>query len=228
MRYAARAVRSASTTAIWSCSPAGSCAHFASQLPAAVALPQETDASGKPIAECMQFFDGYTWGPVHLADMQVAGETAHGLPIQVIDPAYASIPSDCTNVGAAKNTRGTLAANGILGIGVFLHDCGANCVAKAISGTYYTCPGGTCTSSRMAEALQVANPIPYFATNNNGVIVQLPGVSASGAQSTTGSLIFGIGTQANNALGGARVLPTNILFRFSAEGAKKSPPKPAG
>lgn len=182
---------------------------FASQLPASVALPQQTDANAQPVAECMQFFDGYTWGPVRLADVRIAGETAHGLPIQVIDPGYASIPTDCANVGPAKNTPATLAANGILGIGVFLHDCGANCAAQAIAATYYTCTGGTCISSKMPEALQVANPIPYFETNNNGVIVQLPTVSPGGAPSTTGSLIFGIGTQPNNALAGARVLPVS-------------------
>jgi Protein of unknown function (DUF3443) len=182
---------------------------FASQLPGPIALPQETDASSRPIAECMQFFDGYTWGAVRLADVHIAGETASSLPIQVIDPNYASIPSDCASIGPAKNTPSALAANGILGIGVFLHDCGGNCAAKVLPATYYTCAGGSCTNTAMPEALQVANPVPYFAGDNNGVIVQLPDVSAAGAQSTTGSLIFGIGTQANNAVGTAKVLPVS-------------------
>ncbi|KAE8757531.1 DUF3443 family protein [Paraburkholderia madseniana] len=178
---------------------------FASQLPASMALPQQKDASGHLVAECMQFFDGYTWGSVKLADLQIAGEKAASLPIQVIDPNYASVPSDCASVGASRNTPGTLQANGILGIGVFKHDCGANCVQQAVAGTYYGCSGTTCTSIPLAEALQVANPIPYFATDNNGSMLSLPTVSG-GAQSVSGQLVFGIGTQTNNALGSAQVI----------------------
>ncbi|MFM0074240.1 DUF3443 domain-containing protein [Paraburkholderia sediminicola] len=178
---------------------------FASQLPASMALPQQKDASDHLVAECMQFFDGYTWGSVKLADLQIAGEKAASLPIQVIDPSYASVPSDCASVGASRNTPGTLQANGILGIGVFKHDCGANCVQQAIAGTYYGCGSTTCTSIPLAEALQVANPIPYFTTDNNGSMLSLPTVSG-GAQSVSGQLVFGIGTQANNALGSAQVI----------------------
>ncbi|HEX7911152.1 MAG TPA: DUF3443 domain-containing protein [Paraburkholderia sp.] len=187
---------------------------FASQLPASMTLPQQKDASGNQVAECMQFFDGYTWGPVKLADLQIAGEKAASLPIQVIDPNYASLPSDCASVGASRNTPGALQANGILGIGVFKHDCGANCVQQALAGTYYGCNGTPCTSIPMAESLQVANPIPYFTTDNNGSMLSLPTVSG-GAQSVTGQLVFGIGTQANNSLGSAQVIgvsPSNGTF----------------
>jgi len=182
---------------------------FASQLPASMALPQEKDASGNLVAECMQFFNGFTWGAVKLADLQIAGEKAASLPIQVIDPNYASVPSDCASVGVARNTPAMLQANGILGIGVFKHDCGANCVTQALPGTYYGCSGsgsGTaCTSIPLAEALQVANPVPYFATDNNGSLLSLPTVTG-GAQSVAGQLVFGIGTQGNNTLGGAQVI----------------------
>ena len=197
---------------------------FASQLPASMALPQQKDASGHLVAECMQFFDGYTWGSVKLADLQIAGEKAASLPIQVIDPNYASVPSDCASVGASRNTPGTLQANGILGIGVFKHDCGANCVQQAVAGTYYGCSGTTCTSIPLAEALQVANPIPYFATDNNGSMLSLPTVSG-GAQSVSGQLVFGIGTQTNNALGSAQVIgvsPSNGTFTTVQNGTTYS------
>jgi hypothetical protein len=187
---------------------------FASQLPATMTLPQQKDASGNQVAECMQFFDGYTWGAVKLADLQIAGEKAASLPIQVIDPNYASLPADCASVGASRNTPAALQANGILGIGVFKHDCGANCVQQALAGTYYGCNGTTCTSIPLAEELQVANPIPYFATDNNGSMLSLPTVSGA-AQSVTGQLVFGIGTQTNNTLGGAQVIgvsPSNGTF----------------
>ncbi|NRO98042.1 DUF3443 family protein [Paraburkholderia sp. NMBU_R16] len=32
----------------------------------------------------MQFFDGYTWGPVRLVDVKISGETANALPVQLI------------------------------------------------------------------------------------------------------------------------------------------------
>ncbi len=51
---------------------------------------------------------------------------------------------------------------------------------------------------------QVQNPVALFATDNNGVLIELPAVGAP-QQSVSGSLIFGIGTQANNALGNATV-----------------------
>ncbi|MFM0500077.1 DUF3443 domain-containing protein [Paraburkholderia caffeinilytica] len=197
---------------------------FASQLPASMTLPQQKDASGNLVAECMQFFDGYTWGAVKLADLQIAGEKAASLPIQVIDPNYASVPSDCASVGASRNTPGTLQANGILGIGVFKHDCGANCVQQAVAGTYYGCSGTSCTSIPLAEALQVANPVPYFTTDNNGSMLSLPMVSG-GAQSVSGQLVFGIGTQTNNSLGSAQVIgvsPSNGTFTTVQNGTTYS------
>lgn len=194
---------------------------FAAQLPPTMALPQQQDASGNLLAECMQFFDGYTWGSVRLADVRIAGEKAASLPIQVIDPGYSATPSDCSSVGTARNTPGALAANGVLGIGVFKHDCGANCVQRAVPATYYSCTGTTCTSIAVAENLQVANPIPYFATDNNGSELSLPPVAATGAASLTGQLVFGIGTQSNNGLGTAQVIgvsPSTGTFMTSQNG----------
>jgi hypothetical protein len=45
-----------------------------------------------------------------------------------------------------------------------------------------------------------------FPTDNNGVILELPAIAASGAPSVSGSMVFGIGTQSNNGLGAATVL----------------------
>lgn len=194
---------------------------FASQLPAAVALPQQSTAGGGALAECMQFFDGYTWGSVRLADVQIAGERAASLPIQVIDPTYAAVPTSCSNTGAARNTPSALAANGILGIGVFKHDCGAACANQAIAGTYYACAGTSCSSTALAESRQVANPVPYFGADGNGVIVNLPTVPGGAAASVTGQLIFGIGTQSNNALGAAQVIgvdPSRGVFTTTQNG----------
>lgn len=197
---------------------------FASQLPAGLNLPQQSDGSGNQVAECMQFFDGYTWGPVKLADLNIAGEKAASLPIQLIDPNYAAVPSDCSSVGSSRNTPTALQANGVLGIGVFKHDCGSNCVGQAVPATYYGCSGTTCTSIPLVEDLQVANPIPYFAVDNNGSMLSLPAVSG-GAASVSGTLVFGIGTQSNNALGSAQVIgvsPSNGTFTTVQNGTTYS------
>jgi hypothetical protein len=54
-----------------------------------------------------------------------------------------------------------------------------------------------------------------FASDNNGVIIQLPAVAAGGAITTSGSLVFGIGTQSNNGLNGATVLMLNANGNFT-------------
>src|SRR5438270_2031929 len=62
-------------------------------------LPQQKDASGVPLAECAQFLDGFTWGPIALADLRIAGEKANGIPIQVISETTYAVPSACASVG---------------------------------------------------------------------------------------------------------------------------------
>ena len=91
-------------------------------------------------------------------------------------------------------------------MGLFLQDCGAGCVQQAIPGTYYSCPVRGCQPTQIALNQQLQNPVALFATDNNGVLIQLPAVAAAGAATANGSLIFGIGTQANNGLGNATVL----------------------
>jgi hypothetical protein len=64
--------------------------------------------------------------------------------------------------------------------------------------------------------LQVRNPVSLFA-DNNGVILQLQSVSTGvGALTATGSLVFGIGTQSNNGLGSATVLPLDTYYPDNA------------
>ena len=84
-------------------------------------LPIEMLANGNSLAECTQFADGFSWGPVVSADVQVAGETAHSLPVQVIgDSRLPNIPANCSGTGGPEeDTVSTFGANGILGIGPF-------------------------------------------------------------------------------------------------------------
>lgn len=188
---------------------------IASQLPASLALPQQTDAGGTyAVAECTHFADGFAWGPVKIADVKIAGEEAASLPIQVIgDPDFATIPDDCSSSGPAENTVATFGANGVLGVGEFVQDCGTVCATYDANGFYYPCPlAGGCLAGSASAALdltrQVANPVAHFANDNNGVIIALPAIAADGAATVNGSLLFGIATQTNNGLGSAKVFKT--------------------
>ncbi len=100
-------------------------------------------------------------------------------------------------------------ANGILGVGLFQQDCGPACTTQntQIPNVYYDCPASGCTPTYVALAQQVSNPVIFFTSDNNGVLVQLPAVPNGGSPTVNGSLIFGIGTQPNNALGSATVYP---------------------
>jgi Protein of unknown function (DUF3443) len=178
----------------------------------ALALPDQTDANGNAIAECTKFVDlSFIWGPVRMADVKLAGETASSVPVNVVaDSAFATVPSNCSGGGTNADTVQALAANGILGVGPFQQDCGPGCAMGTTppAGIYYSCPtAATCQPAFVSLAKQVQNPIAFFATDNNGVIIQLPTVSAAGSTTLSGSMIFGIGTQTNNALGSARVFP---------------------
>jgi hypothetical protein len=174
-------------------------------------LPSEMSAGGLPIAECLQFADGSSFGPVAIADVKLptSGKTIPdpGINVQVIGATGWTVPADCP--GAAENTVTTFGANGILGVGPFLQDCGGACAqAPPIPGTYYTCPTpSTCADATASTTEQVGNPIQFFATDNNGVIVEMPAIASGGAVNPTGgALVFGIGTETNNALGSATVL----------------------
>ena len=175
-----------------------------------LSLPQQTDAVGNPIVECGQFADGVTWGPVKLADVRIAGELASSTPIQVIaDPGFAVVPASCSSIGPAENTALALGANGVLGVGVFQQDCGILCALSAIPGTYYVCPPSGCQVVQASLTQQLQNPVGLFFLDNNGVIIALPPVPDMGTDGVSGSLIFGIGTQGNNGLANAQVIPVD-------------------
>jgi hypothetical protein len=177
-----------------------------------VALPQQKDSGGNPVAECVQFIDSYTWGPVETADVQLGGETASALPIQVLsDTAFTAPTSSACNPNsglASADTLPALGANGILGVGEFPQDCGEACVQGGSSSppdAYYSCPSSGCTAIFESLTLQVQNPVALFPKDNNGVIVELPAASGGLAETVNGSLVFGIGTESNNGLGSATV-----------------------
>ncbi len=194
---------------------------ISSVLSTSLTLPLETDASGDALAECAMFADGYSWGPLRQANLQIGGESATSLPIQVIgDPSYTGmVPSDCSSTGSAENTVATFGANGVIGLGPFVQDCGDTCVTSNSSGFYYVC-NTSCQATSISLAQQVPNPVPSFA-DNNGSSLYFPAVGANGTADLTGTLTFGIGTQSNNALGSATVYTTDdygyIVTQYNGE-----------
>lgn len=199
-------------------------------VPLAAALTTRNSLAGNALLECTQFADGYSWGPIKTADATIGAKVAANLPIQVIgDPAYpdSMAPAACTTGpgGATKeNTVANFGANGIIGIGYFLEDCGLSCQSD---GTVYSnCTATTCTGYAAFPTEQVPNPVGKFATDNNGVIIQLPDVPTTGGTDITGTLVFGIGTAANNALAPSATVYTVSAFTgsFSAKYAGTTMP----
>jgi hypothetical protein len=178
---------------------------MSSVLSRTLALTQQTAGNGSLLAECMQYADGYAWGAVKAADVKLGGETIKSLAVQVIDPAFASIPRSCSSSGPSENTVQSFGGNGILGVGAFQQDCGSVCAQSAIPGAYYACVGTSCTAVAVETSQQVQNPVGLLQTDNNGVSISLPAESSTGVKTATGSLTLGIGTQSNNGLGNAVV-----------------------
>jgi hypothetical protein len=182
-----------------------------------VTLKPETDAQGRAIEECFGFAGGQTWGPVALADVTLAGESAAILPVQIMDDTGNGVPppTTCGANGTLINGVTGFNANGLLGVGVFAQDCGAACVNAATPlALYYGCTtAGVCTAENAALTAQVTNPVAMFAADNNGIIVNLPNLqNANGDLSVQGEVIFGIATQTDNSL------PVSGLTVLGADG----------
>lgn len=194
-----------------------------------LALPRMADPqnTANTIGECLPFADGYSWGPVSTADITIGGEHASAVPVQVIgDKTYLapSMAPGCTSNGSALDSVSSFDANGILGVSVFEQDCGPACepgVAMTAPNVYYSCGASSCQATTLAANDQVGNPVADFATDNNGVILQLPSIPSAGAPSASGYLVFGIGTESNNGLAGAKVLTSDqygdIITMFNGQ-----------
>jgi hypothetical protein len=174
-------------------------------------FPVLTLANGSALVECTSFVDGYSWGPVTLADVSISGESASSVPVQIIgDSRYPTVPTDCMDSApGAEDTVAAFGANGIIGVGPFPSDCGDFCAQNVTEPIiYYACSTeSNCSGTTVPDASQVPNPVTLFATDNNGVIITLPSAPNAGTTTLTGSLIFGIDTQSNNASGTETVVP---------------------
>jgi uncharacterized protein DUF3443 len=133
------------------------------------------------------------------------------VPIQVADAAFGTAPLACGN---ADKTPADAGLNGILGVGLFAQDCGAGCANRINNGIYYACSGASCKGTTVALASQVQNPVGLLPQDNNGVVVQLPSVPPGGSPSVNGSLVLGIGTQANNTPSAAATYAADLNGDF--------------
>jgi len=182
-----------------------------------VPLTQVTSSSGAALAECVVYGDGSSdWGPVRTAGVVLGGEPAIQVPIQVIDSTFGQPSRACRQADTSPSEAGF---NGILGVGLLVQDCGTSCTSSSVivnPEQYYACSGSTCSWAAVPLAKQVQNPVALLPLDNNGVIVQLPGIGANGASSVNGSLVLGIGTQPDNA-------PSQQVVSYSASAASGMP-----
>ncbi len=183
-----------------------------------VSLPQVSSGGGA-LAECAQFADGTSdWGPVQLADVVLANEPAVRVPIQVIDATFGAVPPSCTSPETAPTSQ-----NGILGVGVFVEDCGGPCAVDAANGLYYSWNGSTTSGAAVGRASQVQNPAALLPGDGNGIIVALPPVPAAGAPALEGALVLGIGTRPNNSPATATALGLDGAGEFTTTVSGGSP-----
>jgi hypothetical protein len=192
-----------------------------------------SDSAGNHVQECVQFPNtSFTWGPVIIADVAISGEKGSSVPIQVLGGTTFPVPlANCLTLGqgAELDSVAALGANGILGVGPSIQDCGLNCAAGQTFSAYpyYACPLNVCQTVPLPIAQQVSNPVAFFPQDNNGVMITLPSIPDGGASTlpfvnadgsgliAAGQLVFGVGTQSNNALGSATLYALDPSGKFS-------------
>ena len=190
--------------------------------PSLVSALTPVTSSGEQVAECVQYGDGSKdWGTIQNANIILGTEPAVQVPIQVIDSTYSDASTYCHGADTSPATSGF---NAILGVGLFIQDCGQGCVNQAANGLYYACTGSSCAGTTVSLANQVQNPVASLPTDNNGILMRLPLIPLGGATSANGYLILGIGTQANNALPESLPIPPTRPLAISQLTITARPP----
>lgn len=171
----------------------------------AAALPT-TQVNGQDLSECYIYAAGYFYGSVRSVDLQIAGERALSMPVQ-IGGDLSPVPSQCSTLvqGASEiDSPAALGGNAIIGVMGNPADCGNGCTSATNQQNprYFGCAsGGTCSIVGVPVDQQVPHPVSAFVQDNNGYSIELPSIDdAMGAVSPMGTLTFGIGTQDDNDL----------------------------
>jgi hypothetical protein len=167
---------------------------FGSQLRGLGIVPNTDD--GDEVGECAFFGSGSTWGAISTVDVVIAGEPKITIPIQVIDDinAFAAAPTSCTQESQLMTSPSEARFNGLLGIGQQSSD---------LDFTYYfDCSAGDCSLlTNPPNADVVIDPVTAFPVDNNGIVVSVPSIPASGEVNAPGTIYFGIGTESDNTPG---------------------------
>ena len=90
-------------------------------------MADPNNVPGNTIFECFQFADGYTWGAVAMAGVQIGGESVASIPVQIMDDSATPSPAapSCAT-GMNLSSVNAFDANGVLGVGVLVQDCGSS------------------------------------------------------------------------------------------------------
>ena len=173
-----------------------------------ISLPVTTASDGNSLVECTQFVDGYSLGAG--GERGPADERREGL----FDPGsghrivefhhgarrlfgYRSRGRHRGDIRCQRHRRHRHFPPGLRAV---------LCGDRHPTATTIPVPRPRATPSPRRLTRQVANPVPFFAVDNNGTMIILPNVAESGAATVTGSLIFGVDTESNNTSGSQTVL----------------------
>ncbi len=174
----------------------------------ALALPDAHDSDGNVLAECDNWSPSF-WGPLKRADVIVGGLKASNIEVQVVDPTFLPPPPNCPPIDQPAPGY-----DGILGLSVQPWDCygeGGACDWPR----YFTCQGPNCSEASLPAHLRLSNIAAQFPSDNNGFVIQFPPVTGLGLSGVTGTLTFGIGTNAaNQVIPGVMTVPTDTTGRF--------------
>lgn len=166
------------------------------------------------IGECILFAgNNIMWGQTSPVTVELGQEMSSTVYMQIVDQTFGDSGTACMNNSVqvlqgegqydANNPPffdpGT-SYNGIVGVNYIVPDCGASCAGSSNSnnGIYYSCSGGTCSSTAVAIAQQVSNPVASMPYDNNGITIVLPQVTAFESTAVSGMAYLGVGTQSNN------------------------------
>ncbi|RFU46061.1 DUF3443 family protein [Paraburkholderia sp. DHOC27] len=189
---------------------------FANQLPPQTGATDDPSGNA-PIAQCATFGSGFTWGSIKRATVSMGSETSSVMPVQVIGDGAFATPADCiTHGGPDMSSVAQMGANGLVGISNLVYDDAASAKRIYPASYYYCTSASACVNTRVPVSGQPMNPVAALPIDNNGTIIRLPSLSPGGADGATGQLIFGIGTQSNNAMpAGVNVVPLDQYGYFT-------------